>query len=58
MNIPTRKLQYDKDALGAYAYLIGEIKMLKAVSYDDVMKRFDVFDDANAVLSVIKPLED
>lgn len=30
MNIPTRKLQYDKDALGAYAYLIGEIKMLKA----------------------------
>ena len=30
MNIPARKLQYDKDALGAYAYLIGEIKMLKA----------------------------
>jgi hypothetical protein len=30
MNIPTRKLQYDKDALGAYAYLIGEIKMLKS----------------------------
>ena len=30
MNIPTRKLQYDKDALGAYAHLIGEIKMLKS----------------------------
>ena len=30
MNIPTRKLQYDKDALGAYAYLIGEIGMLKS----------------------------
>ena len=30
MNIPTRRLQYDKDALGAYAYLIGEIKMLKS----------------------------
>ena len=38
--------------------LFDEIKMLKAVSYDDVMKRFDVFDDENAVLSVIKPLED
>ena len=30
LNIPVRKLQYDKDALSAYAYLIGEIKMLKA----------------------------
>ena len=38
--------------------LFDEIKMLKAVSYDDVMKRFDVFCDENAVLSVIKPLED
>ena len=38
--------------------LFDEIKMLKAVSYDDVMKRFDVFFDENAVLSVIKPLED
>ncbi len=38
--------------------LFDEIKMLKSVSYDDVMKRFDVFCDENAVLSVIKPLED
>ncbi len=38
--------------------LFDEIKMVKSVSYDDVMKRFDVFDDENAVLSVIKPLED
>ena len=38
--------------------LFDEIKTLKAVSYDDVMKRFDVFDNENAVLSVIKPLED
>ena len=30
LNIPVKKLQYDKDALGAYAYLIGEIKMLKS----------------------------
>lgn len=38
--------------------LFDEIKMVKSVSYDDVMKRFDVFSDENAVLSVIKPLED
>ena len=38
--------------------LFDEIKMVKSVSYDDVMKRFDVFNDQNAVLSVIKPLED
>ena len=38
--------------------LFDEIKMVKSVSYDDVMKRFDIFDDENAVLSVIKPLED
>ncbi len=38
--------------------LFDEIKMVKSVSYDDVMKRFDIFDDQNAVLSVIKPLED
>lgn len=29
LNIPVRKLQYDKDAASAYAYLIGEIGMLK-----------------------------
>lgn len=38
--------------------LFDELKTLKAVSYDDVSKRFDVFCDENAVLSVIKPLED
>lgn len=30
LNIPIKKLQYDKDAASAYAYLIGEIGMLKA----------------------------
>lgn len=30
MNIPTKKLQYDKDAMSAYAYIIGEIGMLKS----------------------------
>lgn len=38
--------------------LFDEIKQLKAVSYDDVFKRFDVFCDENAVLSVINPMED
>lgn len=38
--------------------LFDEIKMVKSVSYDDVVKRFDVFDDDNTVLSVIMPLED
>ena len=38
--------------------LFDEIKMVKSVSYDDVVKRFDVFCDENAVLSVIKPLEE
>lgn len=38
--------------------LFDEIKMVKTVSYDDVIKRFDIFDNDNAVLSVIKPLED
>ena len=38
--------------------LFDEIKLLKTVSYDDVFKRFDIFDDENAVLSVINPLED
>lgn len=37
--------------------LFDEIKLLKTVSYDDVLKRLDVFDDENAVLSVINPLE-
>lgn len=42
-----------------YGYsLFDEIKMVKSVSYDDVMKRFDIFENQNAVLSVIKPLED
>lgn len=30
LNIPVKKLQYDKDAASAYAYLVGEIGMLKA----------------------------
>jgi len=38
--------------------LFEEIKLLKTVSYDDVLKRLDVFDCENSVLSVINPLED
>ncbi len=38
--------------------LFDEVKLLKTVSYDDVLKRLDVFCDENAVLSVINPLED
>ncbi len=38
--------------------LFDELKTLKAVSFDDVSKRFDVFCEENAVLSVIKPLEE
>ena len=35
--------------------LFEELKLLKTVTYDDVMRRLDVFDDENAVLSVILP---
>lgn len=38
--------------------LFEEIKLLKTVSYDDVLKRLDVFCDENAVLSVVSPLEE
>ncbi|MBO4733116.1 MAG: insulinase family protein [Clostridia bacterium] len=38
--------------------LFEQIKLLKTVSYDDVLKRTDVFDDNLSVLSVISPLED
>lgn len=38
--------------------LFEQLKLLKTVSYDDVLKRTDVFDDELSVLSVIKPLED
>ncbi len=38
--------------------LFDEIKQLKAISYDDVLKRLDVFSDENAVLSVIMPQEE
>ncbi len=38
--------------------LFDELKQLKAVSYDDVLKRLDVFSDENAVLSVINPQEE
>ncbi len=38
--------------------LFDEIKLLKTVTYDDVLKRLDVFCDENTVLSVINPLED
>lgn len=35
--------------------LFEELKLLKTVTYDDVMRRLDVFCDENAVLSVILP---
>ena len=35
--------------------LFEELKLLKTVTYDDVLRRLDVFDDQNAVLSVILP---
>lgn len=38
--------------------LFEEIRLLKTASYDDVMKRLDVFCNENAVLSVIKPQEE
>lgn len=38
--------------------LFERLKLLKTVSYDDVLKRTDVFDDDLSVLSVISPLED
>ena len=37
--------------------LADRLKLLKTVSYDDVYKRTDIFDDEMSVLSVIKPLE-
>ena len=37
--------------------LFEEIKLLKTVTADDVYKRLDVFDNENAVLSVINPKE-
>ena len=40
LNIPVKKLQYDKDALGAYAYLIGEIKMLKSILVVELIRVF------------------
>ena len=38
--------------------LFEQLKLLKTVSYDDVLKRIDIFDDSLSVLSVIKPLEE
>lgn len=38
--------------------LFEQLKLIKTVSYDDVLKRTDIFDDDLSVLSVIKPLEE
>lgn len=38
--------------------LFEHIKLLKTVTYDDVLKRTDIFDDNLSVLSVINPMED
>ncbi len=50
-------MQFSECAMFDYN-LFDEIKLLKTVSYDDVLKRLDVFSDENAVLSVINPLEE
>lgn len=56
-NVENLAMSLTECAMCGYS-LFDEIKMVKSVSYDDVMKRFDVFSDENATLSVIKPLED
>ncbi|MBR6902735.1 MAG: insulinase family protein [Clostridia bacterium] len=38
--------------------LFDQLKLLRTVSYDDVLKRIDIFDNSLSVLSVIKPLEE
>ena len=38
--------------------LFEQLKLLKTVSYDDVLKRTDIFQDDLSVLSVIRPLEE
>ena len=49
-------MQFVECAVSGYD-LFEQLKLLKTVSYDDVLKRTDVFDDEHSVLSVIKPLE-
>ena len=50
-------LQFTECAVCDYD-LFEKLKLYKTVSYDDVLKRTDVFDDALSVLSVLSPLED
>lgn len=51
LNIPVRKLQYDKNAMSAYAYLVGEIGMLK--SNEPNATQFDPV-RLGALLNVVK----
>lgn len=50
-------MQLTECAMFGYGFF-DELRLLKTVTADDVYKRLDVFDDSNAVLSVIKPLEE
>ncbi len=50
-------LQFTECAVSDYE-LFEKLKMFKTVSYDDVLKRTDIFDDSLSVLSVISPLEE
>lgn len=56
-NVENLAMQLTECAMCDYD-LFEELKLLKTVSYDDVLKRLDVFCEENAVLSVIKPLEE
>ena len=53
----TVAMQLAECAVSDYG-LFEQIKLLKTVSYDDVLKRTDIFDDDLSVLSVINPLGD
>ena len=49
-------MQFIECAVSDYD-LFEQLKLLKTVSYDDVLKRTDVFDEELSVLSVVRPLE-
>lgn len=55
-SVETTAMQFSDCAVFDYN-LFDQLKFLKTVSYDDVLKRIDIFDDSLSVLSVIKPLE-
>ena len=50
-------MQFTECAISGFE-LFDEIKVLKAVTSDDIYRRLDVFTRSNAVLSVVKPQEE